>query len=392
MYKYIQDTIRNNSRSITAGMTKPQKKSFAEIVRGIFIENTPILRHLAQDKTKTAKKQGEKYSYHLGNMELRERIEDFSLSRVKAEVKRNTIIAYDLTDLSKESAKKIPYLSRVFDGSEGGVTNGFVLHGVGVNNLLLKLEMHDGENFTQNQIRRRIVEEYTAAFNRKGIWVFDRGNDGKGFFVFLRRKAHVQFICRLRENRRVVLKETGALLMIKDMPPGKYSVYLLNAHNTKVDRRFVYSLVIQKHLDGKQPIRLLSWLKDNYSSDQIVEMYLQRWGIEKIFKRAKQKFNLEKIRVLNHKKFVNLICLVQFAINLSTITFINMQKLTHSLISGVYFCYQIFLKQKSLTFNIDSFISFLKNVLKPLIWHTERPPPNQLNLLSTRSLQKLGPS
>lgn len=391
MYKYIQDTIRNNSRSIMAGMTKPQKKSFAEIVRGIFVENTPILRHLAQDKTKTAKKQGEKYSYHLGHMDLRGRIEEFSLARVKCEVKRNTIIAYDLTDLSKESAKKIPYLSRVFDGSKGRITNGFVLHGVGVNNMLLKLKMHDGEHFTQNQIRRRIIEYYAEIFGRKGIWVFDRGNDDKTFFKFLRRYAKAQFISRLRENRQVVMKETGAILKIKEIPPGKYSVYLLNAHNTRVDRRFAYTLVIHKHLEGKDPIRLLCFLKEEYSIEQMVNMYLQRWGIEKIFKRAKHKFRLEKIRVLNHQKFVNLICLIQFAINLSTITFINMQKLTHSLISGVYFCYQIFLKQKSLSFNLDSFITFLKNALKPLIMRIEHPPPNQLSLLSTRSLQKLGP-
>lgn len=392
MYKYIQDTIRNNSRCITAGMTKPQKKSFAEIVRGIFVENTPILRHLAQDATKTAKKQGEKYSYHLGNIKLDERIEEFSLNRVKDEVKRNTIIAYDLTDLSKKSSEKIPYLSRVFDGSEGRIANGFVLHGVGVNNILLKLEMHDGENYTQNQIRRRIVEYYAKIFKRKGIWVFDRGNDDKAFFKFLRRNAKAQFICRLRDNRNVVIKETGVILKIKDIPQGKYTVYLLNARNTKIDRRFAYTLVVQKHLKDKKPIRLLSWLKDEYSAGQIVNMYLQRWGIEKIFKRAKQKFRLEKIRVLNHQKFVNLISLIQFAINLSTITFINMQKLTHALISGVHFCYQNFLKQKSLTFNLDSFITFLKNALKPLVFKPERQPPNQLNLLSTRSLQKLGSS
>lgn len=297
MYKYIQDTIRNNSRFITVGMTKPQKKSFAEIVRGIFIENTPILRHLAQNKTKTAKKQGEKYSYHLGNISLQGRIEEFSLNRVKDEVKRNTIIAYDLTDLSKESAKKIPYLSRVFDGSEGTITNGFTLHGVGVNNILLKLEMHDGENYTQNQIRRRIIEYYAKEFNRKGIWVFDRGNDDKAFFKFLRRSAKVQFICRLRENRQVIMKENGALLKVKDMPPGKYSVYLLNTHNTRVDRRFIYTLVIHNHLNEKEPIRLLCWLKDEYSSEQIVDMYLQRWGIEKIFKRAKHKFKLGCVNI-----------------------------------------------------------------------------------------------
>ena len=203
-------------------------------------------------------------------------------------------------------------------------------------------------------------------------------------------RALVGFALSYRENRQVVMKETGALLKIKEIPPGKYSVYLLNAHNTRVDRRCEYTLIIKKHLGNKKPIRLISFLHDEYSAEQIVEMYLQRWGIEKIFKRAKYKFNLEKIRALDHQKFVNLICLVQFAVNLSTITFINMQKLTHALISGVYFCYQIFLKQKSLTFNLDSFITFLKNVLKPLIFRNERSPPNQLNLLSTRELGKLG--
>lgn len=276
MYKYIQDTIRNNSRFVIMEMTKPQQKSFAEIVRGLFVESTPVLRHLAQDKTKTAKKQGEKYSYHLGNIELQERIEEFSLKRVKSKVKQNTIIAYDLTDLAKDCSRKISYLSRVFDGSEGGATNGFTLHGIGVNNILLKLEMHDGAHFTQNQIRRRIIEYYALRFHRKGIGVFDRGNDDKAFPKFLRQGAKVQFIARLRENRLVVMKETGALLKIKDIPPGKYRIYLLNAHNTKVDRRFIYQLVIQKHLPGKEPIRLISFLKDEFSTKQIVDMYLQR--------------------------------------------------------------------------------------------------------------------
>ncbi|MBI5413572.1 hypothetical protein HZA42_04460, partial [Candidatus Peregrinibacteria bacterium] len=103
------------------------------------------------------------------------------------------------------------------------------------------------------------------SFAKKGIWVFDRGNDDKAFFKFLRRSAKVQFICRLRENRLVVIKETGAILKIKDILQGKYSVYLLNAHNTRVDIRFVYTLVIHKHLENKEPIRLLCWLKDDYS-------------------------------------------------------------------------------------------------------------------------------
>jgi len=120
-------------------------------------------------------------------------------------------------------------------------------------------------------------------------------------------------------------------------------------------------------------------------------MYLKRWGIENIFKRGKQKFNLEKIRVLSYEKFVNLIALIQFAINVSTVTFLKIQESTYSLISGVIIYYKKFLKLKALTVNLDSFISFIRFALKPLLPRAQKSPPQQLNLLSRRQLEKLGP-
>ncbi|KKT72796.1 MAG: hypothetical protein UW70_C0099G0003 [Candidatus Peregrinibacteria bacterium GW2011_GWA2_44_7] len=287
-----------------AGMTKPQKKSFAEMLRGLFVGGEPILRHMAQSSSKTVKKQAEKYSHHL--------------------------------------------------------------------------------------VRRKILTHLAKEFDGKGIYVFDRGNDDKAFFTFLRHESNVQFIARLKSNRLVVLKETGVIMKVGDIPQGKYEVFLMNRHNTAVDTRATFTLVIQHHLEGKQPIRLLAYLRDEFSSEQIVEMYLQRWGVENMYKRAKQKFKLENIRVLNHQKFVNLVSLIQFAVNVSTMAFFAIQKLTHALISGVYFCYQKFLKQKSLGSNIDSFITFLQSSLKPLTFHSLNPPNLQLSLLSIRSLQKLG--
>jgi len=390
MNKYIQDLIRNNSRSIMKGMTKPQQKSFAEMLRGLFTGGKPILRHMAQDYSRPVKKQAEKYSHHLGNIDIKEAVDDFSLRKVKSEIQKNTVIAYDLTDIAKEHAEKMEYISRVFDGSKRKTCNGFTLHGVGVNNMLLNFEVHRGDLNTQNQIRRKIITYLATALERKGIYVFDRGNDDKAFFKFLRHDLELQFIARLKADRQVVMKETGVKIQVKDIPPGKHEVYLMNNHNAYVDTRATFTLVIYEHLDEKQPIRLLSYLKDEFSSEQIVEMYLQRWGVENIYRRAKQKFKLEDIRVLNHQKFVNLVSLIQFAVNVSTMAFFAMQKLTHALISGVYFCYQKFLKQKSLSTNIDSFISFLKSSLKPLIFHKPNPPPEQLPLLSRRSLEKLG--
>jgi hypothetical protein len=390
MNKYIQDELRNKSRSIMKDMTKPQKKAFSEMLRGLFVGGEPILRRMAQHPTNTVKKQAEKYSHHLGNIDIKTSVDEAAIRKVRPEIQKNTIIAYDLTDIEKEYAEKMEHISRVFDGSRRKTCNGFTVHGVGVNNILLNFEVHRGDLYTQNQIRRKILSNLAEEFEKKGIYVFDRGNDDKAFFNFLRHKLKVQFIARLKSNRLVVMKETGAIMKVRNIPPGKYEVYLMNYRNTGVDTRAVFTLVVEAHLMGKQPIRLLAYLKEDFSSEQIVEMYMQRWGVENMYRRAKQKFKLENIRVLNHQKFVNLVSLIQFAVNVSTMAFFAMQKLTHALISGVYFCYQKFIKQKSLNSNIDSFISFLKSSLKPLIFHKPNPPPEQLKLLSRRSLEKLG--
>lgn len=386
MNKYIQDFIGNKCRSIFTDLSLPQKKNLAEVLRGLFVEATPILRHLAQNKEISAKKQGNKYSHHLGNVDLQRKVEDFSLKAVTHEVRKNTVIAYDLVDISKPSARKMERLSRVYDSSEGRVEPGFLLHGVGVNNLLLKLRFHNNDKEFLGQVRKLILEELTQAFGGKGIFVFDRGNDDEKLFRNLLQVLKVQFIARVRENRNVVLKETGVLISIKDLPEGSYEVFLMK--DGKVLGDLCHSLLIRNHLTGKDPIRLIYSLKDSYTAEQIVNLYLERWGVEKSFKRVKQKFSLEKIRVLSLKKFINLVALTQFAMNLSVLMFRKIQALTHSLITSVLLHYKRFIARKSLTFNLESFISFLQNSLQPLQFHA--PPKKQPSLFSFRQLKKLG--
>ena len=390
MMKYIHDTIQNSSRSLFKGLTRPQKKALTEVIRGLFVAGEPILRRLAQNRAKSSKRQGDKYSFHLGNVDLPDAVDAMALKRAKGEVKRNTIIAYDLTDIAKEAAKRMEKLSWVHDGSTDSIQRGYLLPGLGVNGLLLRLRVHEGDIYTLNQTRKEIVKELSRSFGGRGIWVFDRGNDDKQWFVDLRQELDVQFICRLREKRLIALKETGAIMKLKELPEGMHEVYLMNKNNTEVDTRYAYTLVIRKHLPNKAPIRLLCHLHDTYTSKEIVEMYLQRWGVENLFKRAKQKFFLEKIRVLKYQKFVNLVALIQFATNVSTISFFNIQRLTNSLIFGALLSYRLFIKQHTLSFCVDSFITFLHASLKNIAFHNEKPP-NQQNLFSNRQLEKLVP-
>lgn len=257
--------------------------------------------------------------------------------------------------------------------------------------MLLKFEVHDGERHTLNQIRRRIIEELSCAFEKKGIWVFDRGNDHKSLFVDLRHTLHVRFVARIKSNRHVIIKETGEKCAVKNIAPGKYEVYLMNEHNTRVDTRYVYTLIIAQHMDKKQPIRLLSNLPMGaHTATQFVTIYLQRWGVESSFRRAKQKFNLERIRVITHQKFINLVALIQFAVNVSRIMFLALQQKTNILVVGIIMLYKRFIKIKNLAFSTDSFISYLGKHLSPLVRKTSPPLCLQSSIFSRRQLVKLG--
>jgi hypothetical protein len=391
MNKYIHDAIKNNLRCIVRDLTRPQEKAVHEIVRGLFTAGEPILRHLAQDERKSFKKQGEKYSYHLGNISLDTKVEDLGMRKISKTVSQKTIIAYDMTDIAKGSSRKLEKLARIRDGSTNTITNGFMLHGVGINNVLVRLQMHDGEEHTINQIRKKIVEEISKQVDRQGIWVFDRGNDDKKFYHDLRHILKVQFICRVKENRHVVIKETGEYLSIRDVPNSKHQIYLMDKQNRRVEIENEYTLVISKRKEDNEPIRLISNIPaDEYSENEFVDMYMERWGVENLFKRVKDKFLLEKIRVLSYKKFVNLVALVQLAVIVSTITFYKVQKTTTPRIIGVLMTYKLFIKKRTLSFCVDSFITYMKSSLDPLITRIQKPPDFQLSLLSKRQLGKLG--
>jgi hypothetical protein len=97
-------------------------------------------------------------------------------------------------------------------------------------------------------------------------------------------------------------------------------------------------------------------------------------GVENSFKRIKQKFGLEKVRVLRYSVFKNLIAFTLFAMLMSCLVFQRIQEMNHQLIAEVLLLYKQFIRQKSLSFNSDSFISFIQHVLPKLTFRCHDPP------------------
>jgi len=348
MEKYITDAIHNSLHAITEGMTRPQQKAVAEIVRGLFTAGEPILTHLAQNPAVSAKKQAEKYSYHLGNIELTQQVEDLTLRKVTSTMRKNTIIAYDCTDIAKKEAEKMENLSGIWDGSEGEGAKGYELHGVGVNGMLLAMRVHDANTYTHPQTRLETIQRISSVLGGKGIWVLDRRNDSLSFYHDLRHTLKVRFIARAKDNRKVVLVKTGERVSIKDLPDERHAVHLMGAKQNTVDPD-VFLLVARRLKEHHTPLRLLTnllWVE--FSDNQIMTMYLKRWGIGNIFRSAKVCFGLEAIRVLSFGKLCNLVALVQLVLVLSVSLFRMIQKSTYTLVVALVQVYKIFLQRKSL--------------------------------------------
>ena len=128
----------------------------------------------------------------------------------------------------------------------------------------------------------------------------------------------------------------------------------------------------------KTPIRVLS----NENDPEIIERYLKRWEIERIFKSGKQEFDLEMIGTKSKRKIDNLIAMVQLCLGISayiyrevapeipgTEAFQNSEiqpdkrKATVGTAAFLKDCLK-YLKRVSLTFNRNSIIGFIGEYMK----------------------------
>ncbi len=260
--KYTADTIRNNIVSIcnSAKCTVPQRKAIKQIVCGLIENGSTILNQLREEEKATTKKQSEKLGKHLGNVELTESVNKVTLNKVAKYIKEDTVIGYDLTDIAKASAEKMEGMSEIFDGSKREKANGYTLHGVGISDFLMRLDMHNQDEETLPQRRKIIFEEITKKIGHKGIWAYDRGNDSGDFFRYLNQEKKLRFVSRLKKIRNILIKETGEIIKLNNLKIGRYKIYITKRNSNKFDLENEYLLIINQHLKGKKPILLLFWI------------------------------------------------------------------------------------------------------------------------------------
>jgi len=384
MNKYILDFVKNNTKTIFQDLSVPQKKAMKLLVKRLFQSGEGILRRLGEGSEQLPKTIAEKFSRHLGKIDLLLPVESFADRRLIKLLPKGAVIGYDLTDINKESAKKIENIDKCFDGSRRRKTQGFFVHGVGFGRFLWRLKVHNSGSEFLPQVRKKILDrliKITKTLNP--IFAFDRGNDDKKLFENLDNQ-NANFIARLKKNRNLILKESGEIKKVEEIKEGRYTVFIAESGTEQRKKPIYreYELVIYKKQKSKKtPIRLL--LSKNLdpekklSNKKITNLYLQRWGEENSFKQIKSTLNLEDIRVMKFRKFQNLVSLQHLCMLINELLLHNMQenlKIFKNISLTKIFCeYKKFLKRYTLTLNSHSFFRFLKKVFPSFYRHRKRP-------------------
>jgi hypothetical protein len=311
---------------------KPTARFIGDMVYGIMaqkdIKLSSIVRAL-KEKT-TPKKVEDRLSRMLSSKGLEEGLQDAIAELGAKKVHKDTLIILDPSDVQKPYAKKMQYLSKVWDGSKGEVGDNLGFWGcmaVACQSggrrpipLHFKLWSADSPKFvSENEEVKDIVRSISKHTKKRGIYVYDRGGDNIEFYRFLLSNG-LDFIVRLKERyvrswkRKVMCGELAwqCRMLYREVIPfdhhGKERLVTIEfgvvpVRLPDIPDRLLHMVVVKGF--GQKPMMLLTTLAQNTSRDalwQVVEGYITRWRIEDTIRHVKQSYGLEDIRLFKYDK------------------------------------------------------------------------------------------
>jgi len=395
---FFSHTFVNTCKSLSYGMKKPERKFVRTLLWTMLEYRTPVLSRL-WDVTKIYACHILKYfSRNLGKTAfdcLPERIFKV-LVKFIWKLDTDACFCFDSVDLNKSSAKKMQGLTKVRDGSTGSIVNGYVCNAASVRGIPLFMDREKLVEIQEDGSVKTLTTRYDIFETQvkkivklfwSGFWILaDRLYDDVRKFNLLLAQGF-RFAIRLKTTRYVTIltvKEgeptlKGKRMLVGELPEGYYEV-------TFFDLSRPCFLMVKHKKWCKNPIRVLSSEDDPL----MIEQYLKRWEIERIFKSGKQEYDFEKIGVYTEHKIDILIATIQLSLGISAYTYntvapqhIERKKrkkpwewrkwstepsITKAVISTLHFRQQMkqYLKQVSLTFNRNSIIGFIAKYMSKI--------------------------
>jgi len=306
----VRNQIINFSQKLTLGLKKPLQKFVAQMLFGILATKDVKLSNIARSLGEMIPliKTENRLSRQTKSRDLTEELTRPIINNGTIWVKDNTVLAVDVSDLTKEYATKMECLALVRDGSCGGeITKGYWLiaivaadvRGERLIPLLTKLYSQEADDFkSENTEILTAIDSVLAATKGKGIIAIDRGGDRKHLIGgLLGRRA--RFVIRLVGDRNFVDRQGNFRLAltianrvncreaiaIETENQGKRERHRVWVGRTKVKlpgRKEVLSLVVVKGF-GDKPLMLLTNVADK-TAEAVLEIYLTRWKCDESYR------------------------------------------------------------------------------------------------------------
>ena len=326
--KRVQQQILNFGKKISKGLSKTRRRFVHQMLFGIQagrdIKLSSVSRSLEEDIHLIKTEQ--RLSRQMAKEELTEHINEAILRQGSTKIERDTVLAWDLSDIQKPFAKKMELLSEVWDGSQKEVGRGYCLNSViaaNVNEEQLipmynELYSHKAKDFgSENQQIFKALQKVQEELKGKGIWAMDRGADREEIVEELDR-LRARYVIRCRGDRQVETKQ-GRRMSISEI-----------AKRTKSDRRYKVTVDEQGHKEdrevyagirkdvkvegvlmnivivrgfGRKPLMLMTNV--DKEPEDILDIYLTRWKCEESFRFLKQEYHVEDVRVRSYTALRN---------------------------------------------------------------------------------------
>jgi hypothetical protein len=334
----IRERIAEFSGKLSVGLPKTARRLVGEILYGMQSRGSVRLSEIARslEERTSMKKVIDRLSRQLSRPGLREQVNENLLKLAATRIGAETLLVLDPTDISKRYARKMEYLARVRDGSEGRIRDGYwCCQVVGARRgspevlpLYQELYSQKAPDFdSENEEILKAVETVSSLTGGRGTWVMDRGGDRREIIVpLLRWKC--RFLIRLRGDRHLVVRRSQQSVeeiaaqcrrayretVIKETKEGE-KVYDLDFGGCVVrfpgfDQK-LFLVVVDGF--GEKPLLLLTTMplkRSRKSLWRVVESYLARWRVEETIRFIKQSYQLEDIRLLTYERLRNMAALV----------------------------------------------------------------------------------
>lgn len=336
----LRQQIHYFSGELSLGLGKVGSRFIEEMVFGISssgsVRLTEVSRALEEGISQHATHK--RLSRNLGRQELSLTVSENMLKLGASRVKESTLLIVDPSDLQKKYARKMEYLCKVRDGSEGSIGKGYwVCDVVGcevgsreIIPLAQELWSQKAPDFvSENAQLLSLVERVRQATGGRGVIVFDRGGDRRRLLVPWTKDPGCRYLVRQRGDRYLLYRgkprdvsELGEICktpygctIIKEKKEEEVTYFIhfgfLPVRLPEYPKRPLY-LVVVKGM-GQKPLMLLTTEPMRRNRKVLwwaVEAYLTRWRVEDTIRFIKQSYNFEDIRVLTYTRLKNMAVLV----------------------------------------------------------------------------------